>query len=387
MKNVGLCICWEVSNFGSTLQAFATTFTLGKIGIDFEIIRYKKRKSFFIKSLPRLLNKYLLEDKRKFLISKINLLFRPNYKEYCRKWADNFQSFRKEKFVPYLSKIYDGYENLKIGSLNYRMVVVGSDQLWSPSGLPTNFYNLMFVAKEIPKISYASSFGCPSIPWYQEKRTKIFLNRFSAISVRENTGAKIVKKLIDRDVPVVVDPTLLLTKEEWLRQIPDEFLIEKPYIFAYFLGMNKDHRKIVAEFGKKINMPIVTIHHCDHYNKADLGFGDIVRDDIGPEKFVNLIRHADYVCTDSFHGSVFSLLHHKQFITFNRYNANVLVSKNTRIDSLFQNLGLEKRRYNGTLFNEISQSIDYNSVDMKLNKWRKSSFDYLKLAFSSLERE
>ena len=387
MKKIGLCICYDVENFGSTLQAFATIFGLKKIGCDCEIIRYRKKKNlrFYITSFFRLFNVYMLEDKRKRFVSIVSKLLHPSYKKYCAKWHRNFESFQQSHFSPLLSPENYGFKELQRNSINYKAVLSGSDQLWTPSGLPTGFYNLMFVSNDVPKISYASSFGCTSIPWFQKKRTQAYLRRIDAISVRENAGAKIVREMIGKDVPVVVDPTMLLTRDEWLEQVPDKILVEKPYIFAYLLGTNKSHRNLVVKFAKQVGLPIVTVSHCDHYNKADLGFGDFVRDDVGPEEFVNLIRHATYVCTDSFHGSVFSIIHHKQFVTFTRYAQNAVVSKNSRIESLFQNFKLEQRLYGEGLLVQIQRPIDYAFVEKKLAEMRKSSFDYLESFFSRMQ--
>lgn len=106
------------------------------------------------------------------------------------------------------------------GARRYDAVVTGSDQLWSPAGLPTNFYNLMFVPDEVRKISYASSFGVGQIPWYQKRRTANFLKRLDYISMRENRGSEIVKELTGLDVPVILDPVFNFNKEQWEKLIP-----------------------------------------------------------------------------------------------------------------------------------------------------------------------
>ena len=99
--------------------------------------------------------------------------------------------------------------------------------------------------------------------------------------------------------------------------------------------------------------------------------------DVGPEEFVNLIRGAKFVCTDSFHGTIFSVLHHKQFLTFNRYNDQAKDSKNSRIDSLCQVLGLSERRYKNHLLEEILKPIDYDAVDTRASEFRRKSLSYI----------
>ena len=115
----------------------------------------------------------------------------------------------------------------------------------------------------------------------------------------------------------------------------------------------------------------------DTYVPADEGFGDIVMSDVGPEEFVNLIRGAEYICTDSFHGTIFSVLNHKQFLTFNRYSDQAKDSKNSRIDSLCQVLGLSERRFRNHLGEEIMRSIDYNIVEARAFEFRRESLSYI----------
>ncbi len=376
-KKIGLCICYNVNNFGSALQCFATVYTVKRLGFEGEIIRYKKDKAFFFKSLLRIFNPYMIEGKYKRFLSRWNRFFRKDYRNYRNMRISKFDEFRSECFKPIFSKIRYGYAALCESSKEYSCVLSGSDQLWLPSGLSTNFYNLKFVNEAIRRISYASSFGTSSIPWYQKSRTTDYLNRIHCISVRENSGKEIVEDLTGRDVPVVVDPTLLLTREEWEEQIPKNDIVGKPYLFAYLLGKNKEHRRLVEDVAKKLNLQIVSVPHCDHYNVADVGFGD-VHPIAGPKEFVNLVRYADYICTDSFHGSIFSVLHHKKFVVFDRYSKNSSVSTNTRIDSLLKNLDLEERRFKQNLFDELTAPIDYAMVEHRVQDMRSASMDYLR---------
>ena len=376
-KKVGLCICYNVNNYGSALQCFATVYTVKKLGFEGEIIRYKKDKAFFFKSLLRILNPYMIEGKYKRFLSKLNRLLRKDFRIDQNMRRSKFEEFRSERFEPIFSNTRYGYAALCESSKEYFCVLSGSDQLWHPSGLSTNFYNLKFVNDDVRRISYASSFGTSSIPWYQISRTTDYLNRIHCISVRENSGKKIVEDLTGRNVPVVVDPTLLLSREEWKEQIPQNNIIGKPYLFAYLLGKNKEHRRLVEEVAKKLNLQIVSIPHCDHYNAVDVGFGD-VHPIAGPKEFVNLVRYADYVCTDSFHGSIFSVLHSKKFVVFERYSKNSSVSTNTRIDSLLKNLDLEERRFKQNLFDELTAPIDYTMVEHRVQEMRIASMDYLR---------
>ena len=129
-------------------------------------------------------------------------------------------------------------------------------------------------------------------------------------------------------------------------------------------------------------LKIVTVHHMDTYNKADVGFGDYAPFEVGPEEFLNLIRGAEYVCTDSFHGSVFSMIYHKKLMIFKRYADSSKTSKNSRIYSICENLGVTHRMFDGSNLNTITDEIDYDGVDSRIEKIRSESKAYLDKALA-----
>ena len=381
---VGVCIKYFHENYGGMLQAFATTKMLENRGIEYELIRYEKRYSIVqkIKFIPRLFNSVLLKDKKEAIKKKIGMKKHPEFMKNDAIRMDAFHRFRDVHFTR-LANPSVGYANLCKDARKYDAVITGSDQLWSPAGLPTNFYNLMFVPDDIKKISYASSFGVGQIPWYQKKRTAQYLNRIEHISMRENKGRDIVKELTNRDVPIVLDPVFSLSKEEWDQYIPIEKIYDKPYIFSYFLGENPSHRDEVNKLAKETGLKIVALRHLDQYVENDENFGVFAPYDIGPDKFLNLIRGAEYVCTDSFHGTCFSIIYKKKFMIYNRYSDASKVSKNSRIDSLCTNLGVNDRRFAGEIL-DIKKSIDFESVSNRLEKEKIETNKYLDNALKGL---
>ena len=383
---IGVCIRYFHENYGGMLQAFATTKMLEMRGIDYELIRYEKRYSIVqkIKFIPRLFNSVLLKDKKEAFNKLLGMKKHPEFAKNDALRMAAFNSFKKEHFTK-LAKPSVGYENLCKDARKYEAVITGSDQLWSPAGLPTNFYNLMFVPDDIEKISIASSFGVGQIPWYQKKRTAHFINRIEHVSMRENRGKEIVKELTGRDVPVVLDPVFLLSKEDWDKYIPEVKVYDEPYIFAYFLGENPLYREEVKMLSKKTGLKIVALRHLDQYVETDESFGDYAPYDVSPDKFLNLIRGAEYICTDSFHGTCFSIINEKKFMIFNRYSDASKVSKNSRIDSLCTNLGISERRFVGNIMSVLDE-IDYHSVNIKLNKLKSETDKYLDKAFDKLDR-
>ena len=245
----------------------------------------------------------------------------------------------------------------------------------------------MFVPDSIRKISYASSFGVKEIPWYQKSRTKQFLDRFDYISMRENRGSEIVKELTGRTVQTILDPVFMFDGDGWEKLIPSEIIIKEPYIFAYFLGTNSGHRKAVNWLAQQTGLKIVALRHLDQYVEDDEDFGDYAPYDVDPVKFLNILRGAQYICTDSFHGSCFSIIHHKKFMVFNRYDENSRHSKNSRIDTLCQNLGVSDRRFTGQNVLNIQNDINYEDVDNKLNYLKEEAQGYLSDALLQFYRE
>ena len=244
----------------------------------------------------------------------------------------------------------------------------------------------MFVDLSIPTFSYASSFGVKNIPWYQRRRTADFLKRLDYISMRENRGSEIVYELTGRKVPVVLDPVFNFDKDGWERLIPLKKENREPYIFAYFLGENTDFRKVVKNAADLLGLKILALRHLDRYVPTDELFGDIAPYDVGPDGFLNLLRGAEYICTDSFHGCCFSIIHKKKFVVFNRYSEKSKHSKNSRIDSLCNNLGIGNRRYdpNTSLDTQLIRDIDYKQVYEQLEYLKNNTNDYLDEALGGL---
>ena len=235
-----------------------------------------------------------------------------------------------------------------------------------------------WIPEQIKKITYAASFGVSNIPKYQIKGTKKFLGRIDNISVREQQGAQIVYDMINKKVPVVVDPTLLLDSDMWGGISAN--IQDKDYIFCYFLGDNKMAREMAIAMKKKTGKKIFSIPCMDEINLEDLKFGDKQLYDVGPSEFLSYIKNAAYVITDSFHGTVFSVLFNKQFVVYNRYNNKNKNSTNSRIDTLLLKIELENRRVLNNFSTEESVNIllgaiDYSKVNFKVSELKSESIE------------
>ena len=381
---LGVCLKYTQNNYGSKLQALATVKMFEDLGIEYEIIRYnKKTLQFLIKSIPRFFNFVFLNDRYDQIQRSIEFKRHPEIKSKVDMRCTCFDSF-DIYFKDNLSEIYSSYNELKRRCPEkYKMVITCSDQLWSPSALGSGFYNLMFVPENTQKISWASSFGVSNIPWYQKKRTKRFLERIEHISMRENRGAEIVKELTNKKVPVLMDPVFVYDKKQWDNLIPPEKSEWGDYIFCYFLGSDPKHRAAAKVLSEKTGLKIVTLRHLDRYVSNDESFGDIAPYDVDPKRFLNIVRNATYICTDSFHGTAFSVIFEKQFVVFDRYNSKSSNSKNSRIESVCANLGLSNRHFteNTDIVDIIENKIDYSAVNEKLIPYRENTINYLKNAF------
>lgn len=383
MKKIGCVIAYGGINFGTLLQDYATIKKIQEFGYQCEVIRYKKHLSIMEKArmLLRMIRIGDFSGPRRSLNKKLHVFLN---KQYAQERGLRLKASKRfgEKYLEPLFVEYDGYENLCKGSLNYDLVLVGSDQIWSLISLYGNYYNLMFVDDSIPKVSYASSFGVKVIPDFQKEATKRYLDRFSMIGVREESGKAIVDSLSKKTATVVADPTMLLNAEEWSQFVADSSVrIEYPYIFCYFLGTNIEAREAVNKIKQETGLPIVAIKHSDEYFAYDDSFGDMAFNDVDAKDFVSLIKNAKYVCTDSFHCSVFSILFHKQFMTFYRYNNQSKISRNTRIDNLLGKFGLKDRIYQGKI-EIIREEINYDNVDARLADYRSFSLEFLKKELS-----
>ncbi len=390
-KKIGVVSCYFQPNYGSQIQALATQMALDKMGYENETInmeginpQIKKRKvKYFAKAAVTsdiLLFKFGMAANR--VRKKV---VRDDYAILSHERQIEFKEFYEEHFR--LSEKCDSFEALsKYVGENYDAVLVGSDQLWLPANIMADYYTLNWVPEDVNTIAYATSFGQSELPADIEKKAEVFLHKIRHISVREESGQKLIKKIADRDVPVVCDPTLLFTGEEWMSIQQEEPIVQEPYIFCYFLGNNSPHREFASRLREVTGLKIVALANLDEYVKADNGYADATPYNINPADFLNLIRNASYVCTDSFHCSVFSILYKKEFFTFRRYARKTKSSTNSRLDTLFHLCGIKDRLMTGgeNIDKCLKIETDFDQVHEKIAAIRDESYQYLK---DSIENE
>lgn len=383
-KNIGAVIVSDLNhnNYGSALQAYATIKVVENKGYNLTIIKYKKKRSIvdWLKIAPGLMMSGGLELVKKRIKLKLLMRIHPEYIENLKRRFHATNQFKEKEFV-HLFKEFEGYRALCEGSRKFDAVFVGSDQVWRPYGFYSNYWNLNFVDDNVPKFSYSSSYGVSNIPVIQKTGTRKYLERLDMISVREKKAKEIVENLSSKKATIVADPTMLLSREEWLDFADKSNMVlpSEPYIFCYFLGPRRDIREQAMNFAKKKGMKILCMPHMEEYRKQDLHFGDIINWEANAYDFVNVINHAAYICTDSFHGTVFSIILHKKFFTFYRAFGQ---STNSRIDSLLSTFNLSERICHDSIIEETKTDIDYSGIDAKMIEYRTGSMAFLEKALA-----
>lgn len=361
MNKVGIITLNGYNNYGNRLQNYALQSYIEKQGFDVETILIENEITF---------KGYMYKFYKKLIdLKNINK----------NKSNDNLQKFREEKFRIFstkyiketnytIKKTSKSYE--KLNDFNY--FIVGSDQVWNPQYIGNNELYFLTFAPKHKRIAYAPSFGTAVLPKEFEKNYSIWLSELNHISVREKAGSNIIKELTGRDVPVVIDPTLLITKKEWLEITKSsEYKPKKPFILTYFLGGIKENDyNEIKKMAEERNYEIIEL--------ANILNKDIYSAD--PSEFLDFINSSELFLTDSFHGVIFSLIFKKPFLVFQRNSKNA--SMYSRIDTLLNTFNVGNRKWeNVDNVNDLYR-VDFSGLDKILEKERLKSKEFLNTALN-----
>lgn len=386
MKKVLLVVGYKTINYGSILQAYATQKLFEKVGVSVDILNLeilwpmtrKQRVIFYLRN-GGIHN--LFARKGGVYFSKVLRRFN---KTYNTNYAHRISEFNA--YVNKYLKLTDGVKNWDEASIlarKYDAVVIGSDQVWVPSSVITDIYTLAFASDGQTKIAYAPSFGLNKIPRKFWGKYKEMLKSFDAISIREKSGAELIKEIAGVNCEVVADPVYMIDKGEWLDMVPDKILFNEPYIFVYLLGNNRWQRDFIAEYSKFCGIKTVALIHLDQYIGYDECYYDKKLMDAAPSDFLNLIRHAELIFTDSFHCMSFSIIENKEFYIFKRYKDNLKESTNSRLYSLFNLLHIDWDR----MLTEISdveeigkKKLNYDEINCFFGEMQDSSWEFIEKA-------
>lgn len=349
-KKVGIISYYCGSyNYGGLLQAYALTKFLNQFdNFKVEQICYKVLHEHNTKTTDSAFRKVL---------AGIYHLPKRLYFNYGKKATEQALEQRKIKISKWRERIPHSNKVFTIHTIGecaeyYDCFITGSDQVWNMRWCDSSYF-LDFVPKSKCRFSYGASIGDKSISRELEQLLSKNVSTFNGISVREASSKTDVSNICCRKVEVVVDPTLLLTKEQW-DDVCSERQIKQRYIFCYFLGNDIVMRKIAKQFARERDCLLVTLPHAPlDYMPCDRGFGDIPLYNIDPSDFLSLIKYADYIFTDSFHASVFSNLYQKKFIVFERSG---MLEMGNRIEDLC------KLFHNQYRFYRKKDKVDINQV-------------------------
>lgn len=375
-------------NYGNKYQNYAVEHLLSKYG---EVTTYALENLYSISQNEK--QQGLLQKLKFSYISKVfraRMMYRYDYNAthkaliysliYVYKNKLNFLNLKKErserfhKFSKKYLHIADvclNYENSMkkewIDGIDY--FFCGSDQIWNPSYATTSRLAFCSFAPE-KTIALAPSFGVSEIPQHRQAEYRNYLKSIYKLSVREGAGRDIIKKLSGRDAELLLDPTMALTVTEWEKIVrKPKIMLPERYVVCYFLGeIDKTYLKKIHDFAKKVNLSTVMLF-------------DITNEDyytFDPSEVLYTIKNADYVLTDSFHGTVFSILFHKNFYVFERNEGGA--SMNSRLETLLKIFDLQDRT---NLYSTKNiENSKWNYVQEVLEKERVHTDKYLKSALN-----
>lgn len=357
------------TNYGNRLQNYALEYVLTQLNVNaFTISRhYNKYRGYTKKEMIYALYRLLIYRKSRLPLERIS----------------SFKNFDKRFVNRYLVKNYD---DINLSDIKCDYVVCGSDQIWN-----FNFFSNqrdLFFAKFISpknKVAFSASIGMDYIPEKYIDYFKDAVNEFKSVSVREERAAQIIYELTGRKVPVTLDPTLMLDRDEWLEIAKKPSWIKNDkFLLTYFLGdIPEDILKYIKSIAEYYNLKIVNLYP----EFADVNTVDRESFCAGPDEFVWLVANCDGFITDSFHGCVFSTIFEKTFRWFSREERGV-ANMNSRMDTLFSKL-----KIGSWCIGDTTESVekflykDFSNVKENLDYEKKFALDYLMGALELNEDE
>ena len=366
-------------NYGSAIQAWALSKTIQKLSekeveiIDYIPNHYEDIYALFWPPFTKSHVKYDL----------LHAAMLPFYLH--RKW-DFLQFWNKR--IPLSKYTFNSYDSLKLYARNYSTIICGSDQIWNPRAIDFDMAYFLPGIEETKKIAYAVSMGDARLEEAPEQSNiKGLLENFHYLSMREGCAAKKIEEFMGnkRRVDVVLDPTLLMSINEYGDLISDREVNES-YIFLYSVRLEKEVIDDAIKIGKRFNMPVYTlISGIGTYGiLKKMGKLRLAKNDVGPSGFLSLLCNAEFVVTDSFHGTALSILFNKEFISINTIKYDGSLRNDARISSLLNLLSLNNRFIESNEIEafDFQSKLDYIKVSNTLNIEVQKSIEFLKQALS-----
>lgn len=356
-----LTFVWS-RNYGAILQAWALQAVISSLGFDCELINFRRNHDRRFRQILSFLREgQVVRSAKEFLIELLN------WRKHSR-----FNAFRRAE-MRLSPRTCLNCGDLQTLSDQYDVMICGSDQVWNTELTQDahTSYLLDFPANEhMLRIAYAASIGKESIDSSMLETFSRCLKRFDAISIREKSASDLIKSLACRDISAVLDPSLLLTMEEWTN-LSAEVRLPTPYLLVYSFGSPPALRQLVDTVAEERGLNVVTFHKRRHYRR------EVARiPSAGPREFLGAFSKANFVITNSFHGTAFSIVFKKQFLSVATNN------KSSRLRDLLDALDLGQRLVvDGSMKDlEVRSPIDYAHAEVKLSDLRKHSIAFLNTA-------
>lgn len=378
MGKIGILTYFNYINYGSMLQGYATQKAFQKYLSDPNecvLINYryqsrvkKSKLSLLLLRFKRLYH-YICNSRKYFIISKysskLNLKI-PIFDDFRNRYTHTTETFYRNK------------QQLKENPPVFDLYVTGSDQTWSPivsGGYSETPMFLDFARAETIKCAYAPSLGTSNLSDSDKKILEDNIKDFEILSCRETSGVEILKKLTEKVVSKVLDPTLLLNGNEWREISINPPLKKNGYILCYFIGEKDYYREFAKRLSKQLDLPVyyIPVSWKDCHANNNLLF------DVGPLEFIGLIDNAKVVLTDSFHGTAFSSNLNTTFYSFVKHSGGAKAVDNSRLYDYLSSIGLEIRlieQYNGGQI-DFSE-INFQDVNVRLQAQRDESLAVVK---------
>lgn len=379
MAKIGIITLNGYYNYGNRLQNYALQEVLKSLGFIVETILVDNKQEKQESNNPKYANrlKKLREKSLYDIIKEVKItvwdiihILPNNKKEKLKKDRTNvFKNFTNQYINE--TKYCISEDNIPYDIADrYDYFVVGSDQVWNPIYINASSIYFLTFAPKTKRISFSASFGITNIPIEYNEHYKNWLGEIGHLSVREDAGVQIIKDLTGRDAFVHVDPTLILTKDEWIsisKKAPNK--PKGKYLLTYFLGdISEDYKKQIRELSSINKLKVI--------NLGDIKERNTYR--TGPSEFIDYINGCSIFCTDSFHGAIFSILFEKPFIVYERIGDSFSVY--SRLTTLINKFGLHSRRADSIKTNDEAFNIDFSNVAPILKLEREKVLVYLKNA-------
>lgn len=356
MKKIGL-ITLHKNNFGSILQCYSVKRYIESLGYECAVIEIFGRKYLFemrIELILDLIITFFDSPKDFFRFFKLRKSGKIENSFLSSATKNAMNNFVKKELAP---QQYSISELRKIGrNKEFIAFIAGSDQIWNCSRKVSGFYFLDF-APSYKKIAVAPSFGISDIPRRYKKNLKKNLNSFHNLSVREETGVRIISDLTGKSAIRLADPTLINNKNEW-EKISETEIVTEQYIFLHFLSEpSLSAKKLIRDFVTDFSIKFILFgYKCDFFDSLD----NIQFVDGGPLDYIKYISNSKYVFTDSYHTTLFSINLKKQFLTFDRNHLHQYTQKSRIVDLL--------KRYE-LIDRFIEQEFDFNDKK-EIKEWK-----------------